>query len=117
MIIYERIRSSKLKCVIKTFILLYAVLSVVMSVMLVSWLWHQQKMQRVIVLKHLCVHRGELVSTNDAVLHRIWDWVTVGRYGGHEREQGVMPMSLLHPRLLASGSRVCPSLFVIGWLL
>lgn len=44
MIIYERIRPSELKCVIKTFILLYAVLSVVMSAALVSWLWHQQKM-------------------------------------------------------------------------
>lgn len=71
------------------------VLLVVMCAVLVSWLWHQQKMLGMMVLKHLCVHRGELVSMNDAVLHRRWDWVTVGGYGGHEREQGVMPMSLL----------------------
>lgn len=41
------------------------------------------------VLMHLRVHMGELVSAYDAVLHRMrWEWVTVGGYGGREREGG-----------------------------
>ena len=63
----------------------------------------------------LRVHMGELVSVYDAVLHHIrWEWVTVS-IGGHERE-GMMLVPLLHPRLLSSSSRICPSLFVIGLL-
>lgn len=74
-------------------------------------------MLRVIALTRLRVPTGELGCTYVALLHRrCWDWVTVGRDGGHEREEGMTPMPLLHPRLLSSSSRVCPSLFVIGWL-
>lgn len=67
-----------------------------------------------IVFTRLCVHMGELVSAYDAVLHHMrWEWVTVGGYGGHERD-GMMLMPLLHPRLLSSSSRICPCLFLIG---
>lgn len=73
-------------------------------------------MLRVIALTRLRVHTGELGCTYVALLHRrCSDWVTVGGDGGHEREEGMMPMPLLHPRLLSNKQQGLPFSFC-HWL-